>query len=173
MKLLIIGFWLTLFLGEDTAHYQFSTPTLDASDSSLVSLIISVAESDVKYRRGSIPNWYAKQKPLDAKNQSIIDSLYEVHQTYVGRSLVGDKYEYVMWSVIQHSNLETMEKYLPVLAKAVKEEELGLIPFKMLLDRYHGLKFGYQIYGTQRGFDFGRADEETKQEIERKYGIER
>jgi len=77
-----------------------------------------------------------------------------------------------MWAVIQHSNLEMMERYLPVIQKAVKDKELNIVPLKMLIDRFYGLKYGYQIFGSQSGFGFEMADEKTRKEIELKYGIE-
>jgi len=41
----------------------------------------------------------------------------------------------------------------------------------MLIDRFYGLKYGYQIFGSQSGFGFEMADEETRKKIELKYGI--
>ena len=77
-----------------------------------------------------------------------------------------------MWAVIQHSNPELMAEYLPIIQDAVKEKELDETPFKMLIDRYYGLKYGYQIFGSQSGFGFKLADEETRIKIEKKYQIE-
>lgn len=113
-----------------------------------------------------------QQKKLDLQNQAVVDSLYQIHQTYIGKSLVGASYESVMWAVIQHSNLDMMEKYLPVIHKAVQEKELSTGPLKMLLDRFYGLKYGYQIFGSQSGFNFKLADDKTRKEIEEKYDLE-
>jgi len=32
----------------------------------------------------------------------------------------------------------------------------------MMLDRYHGLKYGYQIFGRQSGFGFDLAGEKSE-----------
>jgi hypothetical protein len=77
-----------------------------------------------------------------------------------------------MWSVIQHSNPEMMEKYLPIVNKAVENNDLDKTPLKMLIDRYYGLKYGYQIFGSQNGFGFKMADDETRNKIIKQYGID-
>jgi hypothetical protein len=103
----------------------------------------------------------------------MIDALYKKYETYIGRSLVGKKFENVMWAVIQHSNIDMMERYLPVIKKAVTDKEIEVGPLKMLIDRFYGLKYGYQIFGSQgEGFGFKLADEKTKNEIKIMYGIE-
>ncbi len=154
-----------------------SYSTKNSLNYNLVLLIDKVSSSDNLYRKEK-GKYYEdsiklnEQRKLDSKNQHVIDSLYSQHKTYIGNSLVGKKFSYVMWSVIQHSNLEMMEKYLPVLQHAVKNKELDLVPFKMLIDRYYGLKHGFQIFGSQNGFGFEMADKKKKKEIEFKYGIE-
>ncbi len=133
----------------------------------LVSLIKKIREDDQKYRK--IKNM-EKQYPLDIQNQILIDSLFQINQTYIGKSLVGDKYDHVMWLVIQHSNLEMMEKYFPVVQKAVEENELHQTPFKMLIDRVYNSRYGYQIFGSQPGVEL--ADKKERIEVANKYGIE-
>lgn len=140
-------------------------------DVTLVREIDKVNTEDQKYRKANAKTDVEKRNEADRKNQVIIDSLYKVYGTYLGHSLVGEKYESVMWAVIQHSNTEMMESYLDVLHQAVKENELDVTPFKMLIDRFYGLKFGYQIYGSQTGFGFEMATEAQRKEIERKYNI--
>lgn len=141
---------------------------------SLVKEIYHINNNDQKYRHSEegkkITN---NQEILDKKNQTIIDSLYKAHKKYIGRSLVGKKFESVMWAVIQHSTVEMMERYLPIIKKAVMEKQLEVTPLKMLIDRYYGLKYGYQIFGSQGSeFGFKTADDQTKKEIKKKYGIE-
>lgn len=133
----------------------------------LVSTIKKIGEDDQKYRK---LRDMEKQYPLDIQNQILIDSLFQVNQTYIGKSLVGDKYDAVMWAVIQHSNLEMMERYLPVVQNAVDENELNQTPFKMLIDRIYSFKYGYQIFGSQVGVDL--ADKKEQMEVAKKYGIE-
>ncbi|MDF2934517.1 MAG: hypothetical protein K0R36_3848 [Chryseobacterium sp.] len=141
---------------------------------SLTEKIYNVGVNDQKYRSyDEAKEMSNSQQVLDKKNQAIIDSLYKTNKTYIGKSLVGKKFENVMWAVVQHSNVEMMEKYLPIIKKAVFDKEIEVGPLKMLLDRFYGLKYGYQIFGSQGdGFGFKSADEKTKKEIKKKYGIE-
>lgn len=136
----------------------------------LAEKIYSINLNDQKYRSLKLQS---KQQTLDEENQTMIDALYKKYETYIGRSLVGKKFENVMWAVIQHSNIDMMERYLPVIKKAVADKEIEVGPLKMLIDRFYGLKYGYQIFGSQgEGFGFKLADEKTKNEIKIMYGIE-
>lgn len=137
----------------------------------LLTIINRIHLADIKFRFNSQVD-ASKQSVLDKQNQAQIDSLYDYYNTYIGKSLVGEKFQNTMWAVIQHSNVEMMEKYLPVLQEAVKNGELKVVPLKMLIDRYYGLKYGYQIFGTQDGFGFDLANEKKRKEISLKYGIQ-
>lgn len=140
-------------------------------DLDLIILVDNLLKLDEKYRKEDTTDW-SKQSLIDKENQRIIDSLYHVHQTYIGKTLVGGEFESVMWLVIQHSDLEMMERYLPIIQKAVADKELHVTPLKMLIDRFYGLKYGYQVFGSQSGFGFELADENRRKEIALKYGIE-
>ncbi len=146
----------------------------NAYDAKLVRMIYNIYIDDEKYRVGTDTKTFQELQPaFDFKNQMRIDSLYKKYGTYIGRSLVGKKFESTMWSVIQHSNPALMEKYLPIVHKAVMEEELPVTPLKMLLDRLYALKFGYQIFGTQGGgLGVKMADEKIRIEVIEKYNIE-
>ena len=138
-------------------------------DMQLVSLFNEIFENDRKFRIDKPVNWN-KQRPLDIKNQQLIDSLFRKYKKYIGKSLVGKKYESVMWTVIQHSNLKMMERYLPTIHKAIVDKELDVVPLKMLIDRIYAIKYGYQIFGSQFGVKL--CDEKKRKEIELQYGIE-
>lgn len=136
----------------------------------LVQKIIQVDIDDQKFRSTKSKELLAKQQKLDSQNQQIINSLYNKHKTYIGRSLVGEKFESVMWAVIQHSNIEMMEKYLPIIQEAVKRKELDIAPFKMMIDRIYSRKEGYQIFGSQQGVKL--ANKKTRKEVIEKYRLE-
>ena len=76
-----------------------------------------------------------------------------------------------MWLVIQHSNINKMEEYLPIIVNAVKNKELSPIPLAMLLDRIYTIKDGYQIFGSQMGVKLG--DESIREKVKFKYGLEK
>ena len=139
-------------------------------DKNLVQLMRSIEQDDQRYRVQDYMKNLAKQTELDSLNLQIIDSLYNKHGAYIGKSLVGEKFSYVMWLVIQHSNIEKMEEYLPVLIEAVKKKELKLTPLKMLIDRIYTVRFGYQIFASQMGVDL--ANEEVRKKVIAKYAID-
>lgn len=138
-------------------------------DEELIALIKMLYENDRKFRFIKEMN-IKQQRILDQQNIKIIDSLVDVHQTYIGESLVPAKYKYVMWSVIQHSNLKNMEKYLPLIYEAAQKEELEEDMLKMLLDRIYFLKCDYQIYGSQ-GSKIPIGPEEEIEPIKKRYKL--
>lgn len=135
-------------------------------DTGLVMLMAEVAARDQCFRRPYVP---AKQQLLDRKNQQIIDALYHDYGTYIGKQLVGEEYAHVMWSVIQHSRLSVMEKYLPVVHEAVTTQDLPASPLKMLIDRVYTEKTGSQIFGSQAGVDL--LSEDVREEIIIRFGL--
>jgi len=137
----------------------------------LVELISSIQEDDQKYRNRDYKKNLDKQNNLDSLNLQIIDSLYEKYNTYIGKSFVGEKLEHVMWLVIQHSNIQKMEEYLPIIAEATKNKELSLMTLAMLLDRIYTTKYGYQIFGSQHGVELG--DENIITKVKTEYGLDR
>ena len=110
----------------------------------------------------------AIQKPLDDRNIMAIEAIIEKYG-YPGRKLVGEKYESIAWLVIQHAELPYQEKYLPLIHKAVLNEELSETPLKMLIDRIYVKKTGLQIFGSQGGVDF--ADDKTIADVKAKYSL--
>lgn len=138
-------------------------------DYDLVALIAEISKLDAKYRGSENADW-SKQTPIDLENQRLIDSLYAAHKKYIGTSLVGEEFNYVMWIVIQHSNLRMMEKFLPIVQDAVEQGEIGVTPFKMLIDRVYAQKENYQIFGSQQGVEL--ASEEIRKRLILKYGLE-
>ena len=144
---------------------QLAFETATVTD--LQQLIDIVDERDQKFRNQDKMD--PRQTHYDQMNQKTVDSLLTKHQTFIGNSLVGQNRAHVVWSVIQHANVDYMEKYLPIVTAAVKDGELNEVPLRMLIDRYYGLKYGYQVFGSQSGFDFELATEEQKQIILEKY----
>jgi hypothetical protein len=138
-------------------------------DEKLVSLFSLMQVNDQKFR-STTPFDAVKQNPFDLKNQHLVDSLYAVYKTYIGKSYVGKEYESVMWVVIQHSNIQMMEKYLPDVSKAVQEKELQVVPLKMLIDRIYSIKYHYQIFGSQVNVPV--TDDQTVTTVKKKYKID-
>jgi len=140
-------------------------------DPDLIAALDEIKTADQQVRTDGSISDSNQREMVDRRNQLRIDSLFELYGTYLGKAQVGERYEWTMWAVIQHAPLSFMERYLPVVHKAYLKEDLAVAPFKMLLDRYHGLKYGYQLFGSQSGFGFTNADDDTRERIKRTYGI--
>ena len=158
---------------EKVAVEKFDAPKYAAEnnlDLALIEQIYKISETDQQYRSETPVDW-SKQTPLDEANLATIEKLYQQYGTYLGESLVGEKLKEVMWLVIQHSNIETMEMYLPIIHQAVKKGELPQVPLKMLLDRIHCHRYNYQAFGSQYGSGCPLATKEKQAEIRKEYGI--
>ena len=138
-------------------------------DLDLLEIIQDIDVRDQYFRNGDFDSHISDQRSLDLKNQVKIDSLFDVYGSYVGRSLVGEKFEHTMWAVVQHSDEEMMKKYLPILKEAVQGNELALAPLKMTIDRYYSITEGYQIFGSQTGVDI--VDDQRRTIVCKEYGI--
>ena len=137
-------------------------------DLELVKLMVKINETDQMYRDEAEVDW-SLQTPLDERNMEIIDSLYQSHTSYIGKSLVGEKFSSTMWAVIQHSTVEKMEEYLPIVHAGVQAGDLHPTPLKMLIDRIHVIKHGYQFFGSQGGAEI--ASDKERERIEQTYGL--
>lgn len=143
--------------------------TQNKLDSDLVLLMIKIDQRDTKYRKEEETDW-SLQTPFDKQNQKSIDSLFSVYKEYIGNTRVGDKFEDSMWLVVQHSNVKMMERYLPIIQKAIKTKKLSSNnPLKYLVDRVYHAKYGYQIFGSQQGVKI--ADDETCKRVRKLYGL--
>jgi hypothetical protein len=138
-------------------------------DLALVQTISQVLENDHRYRATTPVDW-SLQRPLDVQNQAVVRDLYRVHGRYIGRDLVGRRFETAMWAVIQHSDPAMMEEYIPIVHRAVAEGQLEATPFKMLIDRVQTIRHGTQVFGSQVGVPL--ADDQTRSAVKSRYGLE-
>jgi TonB family protein len=88
-----------------------------------------------------------KQNVADLANLTEIEKIIKAYG-YPGKSMVG-KQSRVAFMVIQHNDLKTQEKYLPLFIKTANEGELdrGLLP--LMIDRVRLGNGQPQLYGTQ------------------------
>ena len=99
----------------------------------------------------------------DEKNrESIIKILDEFG--YPGKTMVGDETSKAAWYVIQHSDPETMGKYLPMIKEAGEKGELHQAYVATMEDRYLMHSGKPQIYGSQ-SFGYTVKDAETGEDI--------
>ncbi len=79
---------------------------------------------------------------------SIIDTF-----GWVGKNTVGEKANQALWLIIQHADLETQERYLPLLKESVKKGESEGWHLAFLEDRILMRNGKKQLYGTQAVWD--------------------
>ncbi|MEI6172467.1 MAG: DUF6624 domain-containing protein [Bacteroidota bacterium] len=93
-----------------------------------------------------------KLRKTDSINTVRITSIIDKYG-WLGADVVGDLGNSTFFAVIQHSDLKTQEKYLPIMREAVKNGRARADQLALLEDRV-ALKEGRrQIYGSQLGMD--------------------
>jgi hypothetical protein len=75
------------------------------------------------------------------------------HYGWVSPELVGQRANLTLFLVIQHADLQTQVKYLPVLKDAVKRGAAKPDQLAMLEDRIAVRQRGKQVYGSQISYD--------------------
>jgi hypothetical protein len=135
----------------------------------LVQQLDSIYVDDQKYRMklNDIEKKYGwESKEMKANWKAIIENdsvnLIKVktildNNGWLGEEIVGEKGSAALFLVIQHSNLATQEKYLPMLRDAVKQGKASGSRLALLEDRVALRQGKKQIYGSQIS-----RDEETK-----------
>ncbi len=134
-------------------------------DKSLVAILDTVEQDDQKYRLqlNDIEKKYGlESKELESLWKLILekDSINIIKVTkvldeygWLGPTKIGIMGNSTLFYVIQHSDLNTQEKYLPMMREAVKKGDATPNNLAYLEDRValrHGKK---QIYGSQIGRD--------------------
>ena len=98
---------------------------------------------------------WAQQKIIDKLNQVRIDDIIKLHG-WPGRKEFGNKASQAAFLVLQHSPLEMMKRYLPLLQKALDADEIRKESFALFDDRIRMYEGRPQLYGSQV-----RVDEKT------------
>lgn len=140
-----------------TAFSQ-STPAFNAP---LAVMLDSIYEEDQKYRK-MVPDVEAKYgmnskdmfefwKTINRVDSLNLIEVSKILDTYgwLGAEVVGQKGSDALFLVIQHANLDTQEKYLPMMRDAVKGGRAKGSSLALLEDRVAMRQRRKQIYGSQ------------------------
>lgn len=131
----------------------------------LAAQLDSVYIEDQKYRKeiSEIENkygWGSKEMQDNWKLIQEKDSINLIKVTYIldkygwlGADVVGEQGSSALFLVIQHSDITTQEKYLPMMRDAVKNGKANGSSLALLEDRVALRKNKKQIYGSQIGRD--------------------
>jgi len=150
--------WLGLGWGM-LAHAQTAVST--ARTQVLKRELAEIAKADQAVRRqvGAVYHKYGPNSPqLDSLNQQIrrVDARNLRRLTplidqygWPGASLVGRPGSLAAFLVIQHSDLATMQKYLPLMRAAASKGELAKQNLALVEDRVLTFQDKPQLYGSQ------------------------
>jgi hypothetical protein len=89
---------------------------------------------------------------IDSSNLAEVSRILD-SSGFLGSEVVGTEGSDALFLVIQHSDLATQEKYLPVFRKAVEKNQMCSANLALLEDRVLVGKGQPQIYGSQIGYD--------------------
>jgi hypothetical protein len=87
-----------------------------------------------------------------SSNQIIVRKILD-ERGWLGEETIGHYGNMALFLVIQHSNLETQEKYLSMIREAVKKGNADPANLALLEDRVALRQGKKQIYGTQLAYD--------------------
>lgn len=91
-------------------------------------------------------------KYFDSINLFITKNIIDKYG-WLGNAKIGKRANKTIWLVIQHSNIECMKKYFPIMKEAVEKGDASRIHLAYLEDRILMFENKRQIYGTQFQID--------------------
>ena len=138
--------------------------------SAIVKQLEIILDRDQKTRKGI--DSVAFLQMIDSINLVQIEALIAQYG-WMGRSFVGDKGNSALFLVIQHSDLETQLKYIPLLEKSVKIGESRPSNLALMQDRILMRQGKKQIYGSQVVFNNTGGQEFYPIEDEKNVNIRR
>ncbi|CAM1341704.1 DUF6624 domain-containing protein [Tenacibaculum aestuarii] len=134
-------------------------------DKPLVAILDTIYQSDQGYRRqiGDIEEKYGRESvemkahwklinETDSMNLIKIKKILD-ERGWLGPKVIGNQGNSTLFLVIQHSDLETQLKYLPMMREAVKVGNASASSLALLEDRVALRQGKRQIYGSQIGRD--------------------
>lgn len=134
-------------------------------DKQLVVVLDTIYQEDQNYRQqineiGEKYGWESDEvkdhwKIINEKDSINLIKVKKIldERGWLGAEIIGNQGNTTLFLVIQHSDLETQEKYLPIMQEAVKNGNAKASSLALLEDRVALRKGENQIYGSQVGRD--------------------
>ena len=112
-----------------------------------------MSKEDQRVRREWInspndPKVKAEVEAIDKQNQARVIEIIGQYG-WPGKSLVGEKASGAAWLILQHSNLDLLHRYLPLMEQAARKGELDWSLVATTIDRVRINEGKPQVYGTQ------------------------
>lgn len=92
-------------------------------------------------------NLLKRWEQIDKENLEKIEIILK--DGYPSKDIVGSENSLIPWLIIQHSDLEIMKKYLPILILAVEKGDIEKQHYALTIDRILMYEKLPQIYGSQ------------------------
>jgi hypothetical protein len=161
--LAIVGFSLSLAATSCAQETSFQAPHTSATRLNLPLKQeleeIYAADQGVRINARAVMEKYGNHSPqmdsltremqrIDARNLPRVTAMIEKYG-WPGTSLVGEQGSVTAFLVIQHSNLATMQKYVPLMRAAAAKGELDNASLALVEDRLLTYQNKPQIYGSQ------------------------
>ncbi|MCW3103627.1 MAG: hypothetical protein JWO09_2067 [Bacteroidetes bacterium] len=128
-----------------------SNPTVNSHsklNDSLAAVLKIVLEQDQMYRSDTSHEHLLLQMDYDRENLNKVIRILNKYG-WPGPEIVGENGNIALFLVIQHADIRTQRKYLPVVRKAVINHKLDGKSWILLEDRVSLADRGMQIYGSQ------------------------
>jgi hypothetical protein len=134
-------------------------------DKPLVAMLDTIYQEDQKYRQQikGIEEKYGWESDEMKAHWKIINEKDSINlikvkkildeRGWLGADVIGNQGNSTLFLVIQHSDIETQEKYLPMMREAVRKGNASASSLALLEDRVALRKGEKQIYGSQVGRD--------------------
>ncbi len=132
------------------------TVTLTPERAALKAELEAILDTDQKHRTDIAKikdekeraKFWAEQLAIDKLNQARIDEILKTHG-WPAREELGSKASQAVFLVVQHSNLEMMKRYLPLLKAAMDKDDFWKGSYALLYDRICMIEGRPQLYGSQ------------------------
>lgn len=134
-------------------------------DEALVAILDTIHQEDQQYRlqldeiekkfgeeSDEVKSYWKIINEKDSINQITVKGILD-EKGWLGSDIVGKQGNSTLFLVIQHSDLETQEKYLPMFKEAVKRGDAEASELATMIDRVALRRGEKQIYGTQLSWD--------------------
>jgi hypothetical protein len=134
-------------------------------DKPLVAILDTIHQKDQKYRRqiSDIAEEYGREsdemkahwRTITEKDSINLIKIRKIldERGWLGADVIGGQGNGTLFLVIQHSDIETQLKYLPMMREAVKKGNARASSLALLEDRVALRQGNRQIYGSQIGQD--------------------
>lgn len=111
-------------------------------------MIVDSIEQKYGFESEETQGIWQKIHENDSINLIKIDSIISKYG-WLGVDKIGEKGNAALFLVIQHSDLKTQEKYLPMMKDAVKKGNANGSELALLIDRIEMFNGRPQVYGSQ------------------------